>query len=75
MKILATILGGIILAIGIVVLLGLLFSWPVLLLWNGCLVGTVAGISPLTSIWHAWGILILCGLLFRSSSVSSKSKD
>lgn len=35
--------------IGILALLvglSLLLSWPFMLLWNGCLVGTVAGVSP-----------------------------
>lgn len=62
--------------LGILVLLvalSLLLSWPFMLLWNGCLVGTVAGVSPLTSIWHAWGILILCSFMFKSTGVSSKS--
>jgi hypothetical protein len=63
------ILGLLVLAVG----LSLLLSWPFMLLWNGCLVGTVAGVSPLTSIWHAWGILILASFIFKSSSVSSKS--
>lgn len=63
------ILGLLVLAVG----LSLLLSWPFMLLWNGCLVGTVAGVSPLTSIWHAWGILILASFIFKSFSVSSKS--
>lgn len=54
----------------LVVALSLLLSWPFMLLWNGCLVGTVAGVSPLASIWHAWGILILCSFMFKSVSGS-----
>ena len=61
-------LAGVVFGLLLIIVLGLLFAWPVLLLWNGCLVGAVAGITPLTSIWQAWGILILCGLLFKSSS-------
>ena len=44
--------------IGIIVLLigiSLLLAWPFMLLWNGCLVGTVAGVSPLTRIWGRLG--------------------
>ena len=69
-KIIAAILLGIgafVAAAFVIVVIGLLISWPVMLLWNGCLVGTVAGITAIHSIWQAWGILILCGLLFRSS--------
>ena len=65
--ILMTVIGIIALLIGI----SLLLSWPFMLLWNGCLVGTVAGVSPLTSIWHAWGILILASFLFKSTGASS----
>jgi hypothetical protein len=59
--------------VGILALLigiSLLLSWPFMLLWNGCLVGTVTGVGPLTSIWHAWGILILSSFLFKSVSAS-----
>lgn len=59
--------------IGLIAIVGLLISWPVMLLWNGCVVGIISGISPIPDIWHAWGILILCGLLFKSSNNFSKS--
>jgi len=49
-----------------------IITYPVMWLWNGCLVGTVDGIHPLVGFWHTLGMLILCGLLFRSSSGSSK---
>jgi len=75
MKTLATIIGGLILFVGAILLLGLLMSWPVYLLWNSCLFGTVPGVNKLESIWHAWGILILCGFLFKSSFSSSKKSD
>jgi hypothetical protein len=58
-------LGAFILATIIIVAAGLLFSLPVMLLWNGCLVGAVNGINEIS--WpQAWGILVLCGLLFRT---------
>jgi hypothetical protein len=67
-------IGAIFVVLLLIVGIGLLIAWPVMLLWNGCLVGTVAGITPLTSIWHSWGMLILCGLLFKSFGYSgSKS--
>ena len=62
--ILTAIIGIIVLAI----VIGALFAFPVMWLWNGCLVGTVAGISPITSVWHAWGLLILTSFLFKSTS-------
>ena len=69
-KIIATIIGGIAIFIGFVILvlvIGLLVSFPVMWLWNGCLVGLVAGITPITSVWQSWGLLILCAFLFKSS--------
>ena len=54
----------------VVLFLGAVFSFPVYLLWNGCLVGLVDGVHEITWL-QSWGILILCGLLFKSS-VSKK---
>ncbi len=58
--------------IAIAFVFALLFALPVMWLWNGCLVGTIDGIHPITSFWQAFGIMLLCSLLFKSSS-SSKS--
>jgi hypothetical protein len=53
--------------VGIVLAMSLLFAFPTLWLWNGCVVGTIDGVHELTSVWHALGINILAGLLFKSS--------
>ena len=66
------ILSGIVGFIALSVLLSFLFSWPVWMLWNGCLVGAVAGVSKITWL-QAWGISILCSFLFKPTSVSTKS--
>jgi len=58
------------LIVGIVVVLGLLFSYPVMLLWNGCLVPAIDGVKDIGWL-QAWGLMILCGLLFKSG-VSTK---
>ena len=51
----------------IAVALGLLLAYPVMLLWNGCLIPAVTGLHEIS--WmQAWGINILCGILFRSKS-------
>ena len=51
----------------IVVVLGLLLSFPLMLLWNGCLVPAVSGLSDIT--WmQAWGILIASNILFKNTS-------
>jgi hypothetical protein len=52
--------------VGIVVVLGLLFSYPVMLLWNGCLVPAVDGIKEI-GLLQAWGLMILFGILFKST--------
>lgn len=66
-KIVALVVGG----IGLIVLLSFLLSWPVMMLWNGCLVEAVTGVKEVT--WsQAWGISLLCGLLFKSHTSSSK---
>ncbi len=41
-----------------------LLSWPVFMLWNGCLFGAIAGVAKVTWL-QAWGISILCSFLFR----------
>ena len=69
-KIIPYIGAGLIIAlgvIGLIVVLGLLISWPLMLLWNWCVVGLIAGVAPITSIWKAWGLLVVCGLLFKAS--------
>lgn len=66
------VVSAILLAVGLVVIFGLIFSFPVMLLWNGCLVGAITGVNEITWL-QAWGIMILCGFLFKSS-VSSKKE-
>lgn len=70
MEKLTVMIGAIVVAILGLVLLSFLLSWPVYMLWNGCLVGAVAGVSEVTWL-QAWGISILCGLLFKTT-VNSK---
>jgi hypothetical protein len=57
--------------IGLLVFISFLFSWPVYMLWNGCLVGAVAGVSEVTWL-QAWGLTVLCSFLFKSSTVSNQ---
>ena len=52
--------------VALIIAVGLLFSLPVMLLWNGCLVGAINGINEITWL-QAWGILVLCGLLFKTT--------
>jgi hypothetical protein len=54
--------------VGIATLLfiSFLLSWPVMTLWNECLMPAVTGIKEIG--WmQAWGIGALCGILFKTS--------
>jgi len=57
---------AIMVAIIIIVVVGLLFSLPVMLLWNSCLVPAITGIHEIGWL-QAWGISVLTGLLFKST--------
>lgn len=66
-------IAAIMLAIGgiaLLAVLGLLFSLPVMLLWNIALVPAIPGLVQISWL-QAWGILILCNFLFKPT-VSSK---
>lgn len=56
-----------VIVLAIVVVVGLLLSFPLMLLWNACLVPAVSGLSEITWL-QAWGILIASNLLFKSTS-------
>lgn len=49
--------------------LGLIVAFPVMLLWNW-LLPTLFHFPPL-SYWQAYGVYLLCSILFRSTSSSS----
>ena len=66
----AVFVGAVVIAIVGLLLLSFLLSWPVYMLWNGCLVGAVTGVTEVTWL-QAWGITILCGFLFKTS-INSK---
>lgn len=66
MNSIGTALGALVMFALIVIAAGLIFSLPVMLLWNYCLVGAVAGVSEVGWL-QAWGIMILCAFLFKSS--------
>jgi hypothetical protein len=65
------VLGTIVLGLVALLFISFLLSWPVYMLWNGCLVGAVAGVTEVTWL-QAWGLSILCGILFKPNSVTSK---
>ena len=65
-----TVVGAVVLGLAGLLFLSFLLSWPVYMLWNGCLVDAVTGVKEVTWL-QAWGISILCGILFKTN-VSKK---
>ena len=51
--------------------LSFLLSYPLMLLWNGCLVPAVSGVSEVTWL-QTWGLAILFRFLFGSFAINSK---
>lgn len=66
-----TIVGAIVVGFAGLLLLSFLLSWPIYMLWNGCLVDAVTGVKEVTWL-QAWGISVLFGLLFKSTSTTTK---
>ena len=64
-------LGAILAGIATLVFLSFVLSWPVMMLWNGCLVGAVDGVKEVTWL-QAWGLAVLCSFLFKSNVSNSK---
>jgi hypothetical protein len=76
--IIAFFIGVFILFIGfaaIIVLMGLLWALPTMLLWDW-LMPELFGLSTIT-IWQAWGLNILAGIFFKSktNTPNKESKD
>jgi uncharacterized RDD family membrane protein YckC len=71
MKEVFELIGTVVVAIVLVGAIGLLLSWPVMLLWNGCLVGAIAGANTIGWL-QAWGLFTLFGMLFKNATVSNK---
>jgi len=67
MKVLVTIVG----ALGFIVLLSFLLSWPIMMLWNGCLVGAVDGVHTVTWL-QAWGLTVMIHSLVRATATSKE---
>ena len=51
--------------------LSFLLAWPVMELWNGCLVPAVNGVNKIEWL-QAWGLQFLVNLLFKLSIVNKK---
>jgi hypothetical protein len=66
-----TIVGAMVVVVCGILALSFLLSWPVYMLWNGCLVDAVTGVKEITWL-QGWGISALSGLLIKSTTTSSK---
>ena len=62
------IVGGFVLIAMMVIVFGLLFSLPVMLLWDW-LMPILFKLPEITWL-QAWGLTILCGFLFKSSAAT-----
>lgn len=49
-----------------VMVIGLIMSFPIYLLWNGCLIDAVDGVHKITWL-QAWGLMALFSMLFKTS--------
>lgn len=63
----------VVLALGLVFGLLCLEAWFIMLLWNAVIPAIFVGM-PTISFWLAFGLMLLCNLLFKSSYYS-KNKD
>ena len=61
------VIGVLIITVVAVCVFGLFLAWPLMILWNACLVPAVQGLREIGWI-QAWGIMIVCGMLFKSTS-------
>lgn len=60
------VVGAIVVGLVGLVFLSFLLSWPVYMLWNGCLVDAVSGVKEVTWL-QAWGLSILANFLFKTT--------
>jgi hypothetical protein len=58
------VVGAIVLGFAGLLFLSFLLSWPVYMLWNGCLVDAT-GVKEVTWL-QAWGLNILFGIMFNA---------
>jgi len=60
------VVGAVIVGLAGLMLFSFLLSWPVYMLWNGCLVDAITGVKEVTWL-QAWGLNILTGIMFKST--------
>ena len=55
----------------VLILFSFLLAWPVMELWNGCLVPAVDGVKQIGWL-QAWGLQFLINMLFKASITTKK---
>jgi hypothetical protein len=71
MKEITSALSAFIIVVAAGLFLSFLLAWPVMELWNGCLVSAVDGVREIGWL-QAWGLQFLVNLLFKASIVNKK---
>jgi hypothetical protein len=64
-------LGAFVIVVAGGLFLSFLLAWPVMELWNGCLVPAVDGVREIGWL-QAWGLQFLVNMLFKVSIVNKK---
>lgn len=65
-----TFLGCLVITLAAAVCLSAMLAFPVKWLWNGTIVPLFN--APVVTFWQAWGMAVLCGLLFKAYSLNTK---
>lgn len=65
-NVIVPLVGTIVVGIATLLFLSFVLAWPVMMLWNDCLVGAVDGIKEIGWL-QAWGLQFLFGLLFKTA--------
>ena len=71
MKYLIEAVGTLVGVIAIALFLSFVLAWPVMALWNGCLVGAIDGVKEIGWL-QAWGLQFLFNILFKASISTKK---
>lgn len=56
------------------IVLGMLMAWPIQMLWNYALVGSIAGVNEI-SFWQAYGIFLLVRIITYTDFGNSHNKN
>ncbi len=54
------------------VVIGIMLAWPIMWLWNNCLVGAIDGINEI-GFYQAYGLWVLVSITTNKTTVKSKS--